>query len=73
MDIRDMMFWCREAEIKRIKEQLNMIYAVRLGFAEEVAYSSNIALLENQLNILEGKQQNIIRENWKDLKSIGRR
>ena len=50
-----------------------MIFAVRLGMADENSFGSNISYLENQLNILEGKQDKIINENWKDLKSMGRK
>lgn len=50
-----------------------MIYAVRLGMADETSFSSNISALENQLSYLEGKQNKIIEENWKGLKAQGRK
>ena len=50
-----------------------MVYAVRLGMADESSFSSNISYLENQLYALEGEQDKRVKENWKDLKSMGRK
>jgi hypothetical protein len=68
LDVRDLMFWGKEAEKRNIKGQLDMIYAVRIGMADENGFSTNVYMLENKLKELEIGKEEMVKRNWEELK-----
>ncbi len=72
MDIRDLMFWHREARKKKIRDQMSAIYACRLAMAKDSAYQEVMSDLQKQINVLEFGENKIVKESWSELKKMRR-
>jgi hypothetical protein len=72
MDVRDLMFWYREARKKAIRDQMSAIYACRLSMAKDNAYQEAMLELQKQINVLEFGENKVVAESWNELKKIGR-
>jgi hypothetical protein len=72
MDVRDLVFWHKEAQKKLIRDRMSTIQACRLAFAKDNAYSEMMNSLQRQLNELEFGKERVVNESWKALKIMGR-
>lgn len=72
MDIRDLVFWHREAQKKLIQDRMSAIQACRLAMAKDTSYSEIMNGLQIQLAELEYGKDKVIKESWKALKIMGR-
>ena len=68
IDVRDLMFWQREAKVKNISDYIKQIQAVRIGMANQEGYSRIIGELEMQLQSLKVGREEVVKKNWDDLK-----
>ncbi|GEM_PF-2985866 len=70
LDVRDRAFWLRAARRQIILKQMRLVQAVRAGMSEEKGYSWTMDELREQLRELDG--YDTVKQNWEDLKIIGR-
>lgn len=73
MDIRDLVFWGKEAQRKVILGQMRAIQAARVAMDPGNGYRAAIKDLEGQLYSLDAGRSNVVRHAWETLKRIGRR
>jgi len=73
LDIRDLTFWFKEAQKELVKRQLKAIQASRLAMANNDEFQRANSELERQLMELNIGKKDIIQENWKDLRILGKR
>lgn len=65
------MFWYKQAQKKLIQDQIKNVTAARLAFAKDTDYRKVVSGLEMQLAQVDGNKDDMVRQNWKDLKMIG--
>jgi len=71
--MRDFSYWLKEAEKKKISDQIDRLLMARISMhASGTEFGSALNRLQFELRKLEGIAMNIIRDNWEDLKQIGR-
>lgn len=73
LDIRDTMFWYKEAQKKLVQDQIKRISACRMAMVKDNDYQNIISELERQLRELEMGKNKLIKSNWDSLKLIGRK
>ena len=67
------MYWLKAAQKKILTDRIWAVRAARLAMAENKAYADIMNGLEGELRELEmGKNNNVVEENWDDLKNRGR-
>lgn len=71
--MRDFDYWLKEAQKKKISEQIDRLLTTRLamvGSGEEFGRAINA--LRFELQKLEGTAMDVVRENWEYIKLKGR-
>jgi len=75
-DVRLLAFWYRQSLRVAAVRNLEMMYNVRAGMAVEEDFRQIRGVLEEHIATLSGKvlqgRDERIRQNWEDLKQIGR-
>jgi len=72
LDIRDLKFWYKEAQILKIRRQIRDTQCVRAAQLKSEDYKMTVNQLNEQIgNIIDGKEQTVGR-NLDDLKLIHR-
>ncbi|NCC60056.1 MAG: hypothetical protein EOM12_03770 [Verrucomicrobiae bacterium] len=72
LDLRDLMFWFRQAQKKMVQDQLKRIQAARLAMAENSSYERVCNDLEIQIHELEHGKEKVVQDNWDFLREKGR-
>lgn len=72
LDVRDLVIWWRKAQKYLIELQLKNIQAARMAMVDNSAYCEVISALEMEIDILHRGRDEIIKDNWNDLKLIGK-
>jgi len=69
LDIRDLIYWTREAKKKRIINQIDQLNSVRISTnASNEDYMRLINNLESRLYQAEGVLNKLVQQNWENLK-----
>lgn len=71
-DVRDQVFWFRQAQKKLIQDQIKAIQACRFAQANDSAYQEIMTGLQNQINALEFGEEKVVKESWSELRAMGR-
>ena len=71
--MRDFSYWLKEAQKKEISTQIDKLLMARMSMHSSGAeFGRAVNALKFELAKLEGMAMEIIRDNWEDLKQIGR-
>ena len=73
LDIRDELFFVKEARKKQIRREAILLNSVRLAsLGDRASFATKIYDLERELIELEGISDEVTQKNWEDLKIKGR-
>ena len=71
--MRDFSYWLKEAQKKRILEQIEKLLMARIStHATAAEFGKTLNALKFELAKLEGMAMEIVQENWEALKLKGR-
>jgi len=71
--VRDFSYWLKEAQKKKISDQIDRLLMARLSMhASGAEFGKTLNALKFELAKLEGIAMKIVQENWEALKSKGR-
>jgi hypothetical protein len=68
MDIRDLRFWFTGAQKKLVQDQMKRIVAARLAMVDTTHYEKAMSELEGQIRDLKFGKDELVQDNWEDLK-----